>query len=149
MSVFFDTNVLVCAVDRALPAKRAVATDLLDRHVRAHSLVLSTQVLQEFYAVAVGRRLLEPADALEMAGALAQEAVVPSSGEFVVRALALAQRHLLSGWDGLIVQAAIDARCSILLSEDLAAGTRFGQLEVVNPFAPGDHDAAPQRRRRR
>lgn len=137
MSVFFDTNVLVYAVDRAHAARRSIARDLLERHVRAQSLVVSTQVLQEFYAVAIRRRLLEPADALEMVTSLARETVVPSSGEFVVRAIALAQRHRLSSWDGLIVQAALDARCRILLSEDLGAGTRYGELEVANPFAPG------------
>jgi predicted nucleic acid-binding protein len=141
MSVFFDTNVLVYAVDRSVPARRSVAIELLGRHVREHRLVVSTQVLQEFYAVATRRGLLAPADALEMVSGLAREPVVPSSGEFVVRALALAQRHRLSSWDALIVQAALDARCRVLLSEDLSAGTRFGELEVVNPFAPGVHDA--------
>lgn len=143
MSVFFDTSVLVYAVDRAHAGRRSIARDLLDRHVRAQSLVVSTQVLQEFYAVAIRRRLLEPADALEMVTALARETVVPSSGAFVVRAIALAQRHRLSSWDGLIVQAALDARCSVLLSEDLAAGTRYGQLEVVNPFAPTANESVP------
>jgi len=148
MSVFFDTNVLVYAVDRAQPAKRSVAMELLGRHVREHSLVVSTQVLQEFYAVAIRRKLLEPADALEMVAALARAPVVPSSGEFVVRAIALAQRHRLSSWDGLVVQAALDARCRILLSEDLGAGTRFGELEVWNPFAPGAHEPAAAATRR-
>jgi len=142
MSVFFDTNVLVYALDRTQPTKRSVAIELLGRHTREHSLVISTQVLQELYAVAIRRKLLEPADALEMVAALAREPVVPSSGEFVVRAIALAQQHRLSSWDALVVQAALDARCRVLLSEDLSPGMRFGELEVWNPFAPGVHDKA-------
>ena len=148
MSVFFDTNILVYAVDRSQQAKQAIAMDLVDRHVREHRLVISTQVLQEFYAVAIRRKLLEPGDALEMVTAFAREPVVPSSGEFVVRGLGFAQRHRLSPWDGLIVQAALDARCRLLLSEDLAAGTRFGDLEVVNPFDTQTREPAPVRRRR-
>ena len=48
MSVFFDTNILVYAVDRSQQAKQAIAMDLVDRHVREHRLVISTQLLQEF-----------------------------------------------------------------------------------------------------
>jgi predicted nucleic acid-binding protein len=149
MSAFFDTNVLVYAVDRSEPGRREVALDLLERHLRERSLVLSTQVLQEFYAVAIRRRLLEPADALGMVSAFAEETVVPSSAGFVVRGLALSQRHRLSPWDGLVVQAALDARCPILLTEELAAGTRFGELEVVNPFEPSVHEPPRSRRKRR
>jgi hypothetical protein len=38
-------------------------------------------------------------------------------------------------WDALIVQAALAAGCATLFSEDLQAGQRFGNLEVVNPFS--------------
>jgi len=144
--VFFDTNVLVYTVDRAQPARRSRAIDLLAQHVRERSLVLSTQVLQEFYAVAIRRQLMAPPDALEMVTVLAREPVVPSGGEFVVRAIALGQRHGLSSWDALIVQAALDAQCGALLSEDLGDGTRFGELQVVNPFAPTAHEAARRKR---
>jgi predicted nucleic acid-binding protein len=54
-----------------------------------------------------------------------------------------------ASWDGGVVQAALDARCRILLTEDLAAGTRFGELEVVNPFEPSVHEPAASRRKRR
>jgi predicted nucleic acid-binding protein len=46
----------------------------------------------------------------------------------------LADAHTLSWFDALIVQAAIDARCDTLYSEDMQNGRKFGGLEVVNPF---------------
>jgi predicted nucleic acid-binding protein len=46
----------------------------------------------------------------------------------------LAEANTLSWFDALIVQAAIDARCDTLYSEDLQHGRKFGGLEVVNPF---------------
>jgi hypothetical protein len=59
------------------------------------------------------------------------------------RGLELHQAHSLALWDGLIVQAALDSRCAILLSEDLQHGRRFGSLEVANPFlADAAHEAA-------
>jgi hypothetical protein len=42
-------------------------------------------------------------------------------------------------WDALIVQAALAARCTTLFTEDLQAGQRFGELEIVNPFDDAVH----------
>ena len=52
--------------------------------------------------------------------------------------------HSLSVWDGLIVQAALEAGCDALLTEDLQHGRRFGNLEIVNPFLAAAHE--PRRR---
>jgi len=63
----------------------------------------------------------------------------------------LHQHHSLAFWDALIVQAALDAGCDVLLTEDMQHGRRFGELEVRNPFiAPGAHEphAASYRARR-
>jgi len=135
--VFFDTNVLIYALDRSDPSKHARADALLAKHMAAHSMVVSTQVLQEMYVALVSKRHLAPADALLAVRAVATVTVMPSSGDFVLRALELAQQFRLSAWDALIVQAASEARCRVLLSEDLQAGMRFGEMEVVNPFEPG------------
>jgi predicted nucleic acid-binding protein len=51
---FVDTNVLVYAHDEDEPAKREIALHVLEEH--ADALVLSTQVLAEFY-VTVTRKL--------------------------------------------------------------------------------------------
>ncbi|MEX0805101.1 MAG: hypothetical protein WD688_17535 [Candidatus Binatia bacterium] len=57
-------------------------------------------------------------------------------GRFAVikNAIELQQRSQLSFWDAMIVQAAIEAGCDQLYSEDLNAGQRFGSLVIVNPF---------------
>jgi hypothetical protein len=39
-----------------------------------------------------------------------------------------------------VVQAALDAGCEVLFTEDLQAGQRFGDLEVVDPFADAAHE---------
>jgi len=86
---------------------------------------------------------VRPDVALTGLSALAKEKVVPANADFVLRSMAASQRHQLSIWDALILQAALDAGCDTLLSEDLQTGQRFGTLEVVNPFAPGTHDVPP------
>jgi predicted nucleic acid-binding protein len=159
MRAFFDTNVIVYAYDANAGSKRERAIALIEAHVRAATLVLSTQVLVEAYNVFLRATLLEKDAALAVVEDLAEESVVATDAALVLRALHLAQRQRLSHWDGLIVQAAMDARCSVLFSEDLQAGTRYGELEVVNPFAdtareaPSKHAAgqraAPVRKARR
>jgi predicted nucleic acid-binding protein len=146
MSAFFDTNVLVYLVDASEPSKHAVAVELVTSHQLDRSLVISTQVLQELYGTLSRRRLLAPADAEEMIATLAQERVVPSSAGFVVRAVGLATRYGISLWDALVVQAAIESECEVLLSEDLQDGMRFGGLRVVNPFALRAHEPAEPER---
>lgn len=137
MRRFFDTNVLVYSRDPDDAARRAVARTLIEEAIEAESFVVSTQVLCEFYATAVRRRLLGPAQALDLVRFWGALDTVPHTAELVTRGLELHQAHSLSIWDGLIVQAAIDARCGVLLSEDLQHGRRFGDLEVANPFLSG------------
>jgi predicted nucleic acid-binding protein len=131
---FFDTNILVYSRDPDETAKRALARALIEEAIEGEDFVISTQVLVEFYATAVRRRLLGRSQALDLVRFWAGHDTVPHTPELVTRGLELHQAHSLSIWDGLIVQAALDARCAVLLSEDLQHGRRFGELEVVNPF---------------
>ena len=61
--------------------------------------------------------------------------VVDNTPRLLVAAAALQQRTQISFWDALVVQAAIEAGCDRLYSEDLNAGQKFGSLVVLNPFA--------------
>ena len=149
MSCFFDTNVLVYVFDRAEPLKQARAQDLVTEHMSARDMVLSAQVLQELYVTLTRKKQLGAADALEVVTTFAQERIVPASADGVLRGLALSQQRQLSAWDALIVQAALDAGCTTLFSEDFQAGARFDDLVVVNPFALQAHEPAPKLANRR
>lgn len=49
-------------------------------------------------------------------------------------ALKLSRDSALSFYDALIVAAAADAGCTVLLTEDLQHGRKFGGVTVQNPF---------------
>lgn len=132
--LFFDTNVLVYTQDAHAPGKQAAARALVERAIGAGEFTISTQVMQEFYAVVARKRLLSPAQATAMVQAWAENEVVSSTPELLLRAFALQQASQVSVWDALIVQAALDAGCSTLYSEDLQHGMQYGGLAVVNPF---------------
>ena len=46
----------------------------------------------------------------------------------------LARLHQLSFWDALIIRAALQANCRVLLSEDMQDDRRIDGLRIVNPF---------------
>lgn len=134
MRSFVDTNVLVYAVDRAEPAKGRAAASLLQE--RANDLVLSAQVLSEFYAVAT-RRLDEPlseADAAAFVDDLDRLPIVSVDVDLVRDGIRQSREGRLSYWDGLILAAARRASCEVVLTEDLAHGTVIGGVRIENPF---------------
>ncbi len=135
MKAFVDTNVLVYAVDRADPARRARAREVLAIGADG-GLVVSAQVLAEFLVVT--RRLavpVAPAVARELARTIAGAAeVIAQSSELVLAASERAEREQLSLWDAMIVQAAVDAGCDVLLTEDLQHGREHDGLVVRDPF---------------
>lgn len=137
---FVDTNVLVYAYDASAPGKRQTAQALLDRLWASERGVLSTQVLQEF-CVALRRRAGRPLSAEQtgkiIQGYLSWEIVVNTSAS-VVHALALESRYHISFWDALILQAAESSGATVLYSEDLSSGQKYGSVRVVDPFATSD-----------
>ena len=131
---FVDTNVLVYLFDSDSPHKQALAQELLD--AEADNVVLSTQVLGEFY-VTVTRKLanpLGPATARQAMDELCAFQVQPLRTELVRAAARRSESSKLSYWDALIVETAIDAGATVLLTEDLQHGQVFDHLRIVNPF---------------
>ena len=131
---FVDTNVLVYLFDGDAPAKRRRARTLIA--ALGPSMVISTQVLQEFY-VSVTRKLekpLAPADAEAALRDLAALDVVVVDVPIIHAAVTLSRRHQLSLWDSLIVESAKARGCARLFSEDLQHGQAFGGIRVENPF---------------
>lgn len=131
---FVDTNVLVYAFDDDSPDKQKTARRLLDD--KADQLVLSAQVLGEFY-VTVTRKLARPlpanraVEALDALCAFPVRGLAPTLVRSVARRSASSQ---VSYWDALIIESALDAGATVLLTEDLQHGQRFEALRVVNPF---------------
>ena len=135
-SVFFDTNVLVYLYDTDSPQKQDKAKALLEEHGGSGKAFLSTQVLQEFY-VNVSRkfvRQLSHEEALQATENLSRLPVVQVDVSLILRAISLGKQLQVSFWDSLIIQAALNARCQRLLTEDLQHGRVIGDLRIENPF---------------
>src|SRR5687768_3997281 len=135
---FFDTNVFLYAHDHDEPAKRAVAVQLIAEHVIADEIVVSAQVLQEFYVNATKklRRPIASQAAVEAVRQMAVLPVIPISSPLVLEAIAASSRFGISYWDALIVETARAAGCDRVLSEDLQDGRDYDGVRVENPFTP-------------
>ena len=133
---FVDTNILVYAHDAGAGEKHARARALVERLWHDGTGVISTQVLQEL-VVNLRRKAKRPVDARTareiVTDYLAWEVRV-NTGESILEALEIEERHGLSFWEALIVHAAERAGAAVLYSEDLADGRRYGSVQVVNPL---------------
>lgn len=133
--VFFDTNILVYAEDASASAKRDRSRQLLLTAVAANNGVVSTQVLMEFYNVAVRRLKMQPELALQRTRFYSQLHVVVPDVPLVLAALELSQLGFVSHWDALVVCAANAAECQLLYTEGLQDGRSIGGVRVVHPFS--------------
>jgi predicted nucleic acid-binding protein len=132
--VFVDTNLLAYQFDASEPDKQKRARDVLS--TTDHTLVISTQVLLELFVV-ITRKLDPPLPhqaAAQVVEDLSRLWVVSTDSRLVQRAVATSGRHHRSIWDSLIVEAAADAGCDVVWTEDLATGSTIRGVTVVNPL---------------
>ncbi|MFN9281835.1 MAG: PIN domain-containing protein [Betaproteobacteria bacterium] len=134
-TVFVDTNVLLYAQDDRAPSKQQSAQAWLTHCWNHRSGRLSTQVLNEFY---VNLRKAAPGMSVDAARDLVRRyrAWQPWAvdEQTVDRAWGLQDRFSFSYWDALMVAAAHQLGCIVLLTEDLQHGLVVDRLEIVNPF---------------
>jgi predicted nucleic acid-binding protein len=131
---FFDTNVLIYADDKAAPAKQSCALALVAEHRRAGTGVVSMQVLQEYF-VSVTRKLrVDAAIARRKVELLAEFDVAAPEVADILAAIDLHRLHGFSFWDALVVRAATQSGCTVLLSEDMQDLREIDGLRIVNPF---------------
>ena len=134
---FLDTNIFVYSFDAGNTHKAKQATNLIREAVTTRMGIVSYQVVQEFFNVAL-RRFGHPmtqADAEQYLGTVFRPLLaVHSSVALCQEALALFHRYRLGWYDSLLVAAAQAGECEVLYSEDFQAGQKFGKLLVENPF---------------
>ena len=142
MVYLLDTNVLVYAFDKAEPEKGAIARRLIHDLGAQGNLVLSTQVLQEFYVAVtkVGKSILPRGDAEEIVHDFAEFPLIQVDRTIVFLAMKRHQAGAFSFWDSLIVEAALRSGCAQLLTEDMQDGVTIDSLTIRNPFVA----AAPE-----
>jgi predicted nucleic acid-binding protein len=131
---FVDTNVLVYANDRTGGEKPAMASALIMRLLESGTGVLSLQVLSEFYSTATRKLGITSEQAEAVIADFAIWPIHRPTHASLLSACRLCRRYRISWWDALLVQSAIEMEASVIWSEDLKDGQRFGSVTVRNPF---------------
>lgn len=135
---FLDTNIFVYSFDASSPKKAAQAKKLIRGAIETRGGIVSYQVVQEFFNVAL-RRFSKP-----MSGGDAEQYLsttfrpllaVHSSQALYGEALRIGARFRLPWYDSLIVASAIEGQCDVLYSEDFQDGQQIGSVTISDPFA--------------
>jgi predicted nucleic acid-binding protein len=134
---FLDTNIFVYSFDPNLPKKAAQAAKLIRKGIETRSGIVSYQVVQEFFNVAL-RRFAKPMSSADAEQYLATTfrplLAVHSSPALYGEALRILGRFRLAWYDSLIVASAIEGQCDVLYSEDFQDGQKMGGVTISNPF---------------
>jgi len=134
---FLDTNIFAYSFDKGAASKLRRAQQLILQGITTRKGVVSYQVVQEFFNLAL-RKFAQPMSAAEaeqyLHAVFRPLLAVQSSQALFSQALRLQENHRLSWYDSLIVAAATESQCTVLYSEDMQHGQRFGELQIKNPF---------------
>jgi predicted nucleic acid-binding protein len=141
--VALDSNILVylAGVSRtaADDAKVDRTRGIIKRLSVTASVVAPAQTLGELFVV-MRRSGASPEEAREVLLEFAEAfGTAATEARTALTATDLAVDHKLQFWDALILTAAADAGCSLLLSEDMRDGFVTRGMAISNPFADPLH----------
>ena len=132
--VFIDTNILVYMQSGMNETKMKISRQLFEQSASDNRIVISTQVLQEFY-VAMTRKLgHDPIPIKNLLALFSDFEIVTITTSIIFDAIDTTIINQLSFWDSLIICSASAGKCKIIYSEDLNHGQVIRGVEVVNPF---------------
>jgi predicted nucleic acid-binding protein len=140
LRVALDTNIVVYAEglerEPADQLKIVQSRALIEAvALSGEDLVVPAQALAELHQVLVRRAGLSPAAASVAARRVGDLCSIAATTASVLEAaFAIARDHAFQIYDAIILAAAAEARCDLLLTEDLHDGFVWSSVTVTNPF---------------
>lgn len=132
--VFIDTNILVYMQSGLDPSKTKISRQLFETCASQNLIVLSTQILQEFYVTMTRKLGHDPVTIKKLLSLFTDFEIIMNTPGNIFEAIDISVLHQLSFRDSLICSAAISGNCKYIYSEDLHHGLVIRGVEVVNPF---------------
>lgn len=131
---FLDTNILCYLYDSRDMTKQNLAQKIFNDLLTSYNIQISTQVLQEFCNVCLNKIHIPNDKVQDYIKLLSQLPVHLNNSGTISTALTISKETQFSFWDSLILSAAEESKCTILLSEDLNDGQIVHGVKIVNPF---------------
>lgn len=140
MRVALDTNVLAYAEGVNGADLKRKALEIIEK-LPEDAVRLPVQTLGELFNVLVRKAGRAPTKARQaILGWQDAFPLVETSAEVMISAVDLATDHQLSIWDAVVLSAAAEAGCRLLLSEDLQESFTWKGVTVTNPFSTPKHE---------
>ncbi len=139
MRIALDTNLLAYAAGVNGAERQRVALELLGKLSESETF-LPVQALAELFRVLVGKAKISPR--LARTTILRYRDTYPqieTSSSVFLSAMDLAVDHKIGIWDAIMLAAAAEAGCRILLSEGMQDGFTWSGVTVADPFASVRH----------
>ena len=134
--IALDTNLLAYAEGVNGEERRRIALAILQDQPQG-TLMIPVQALGELFVVLTrkaGRAAAEARDAV--LGWSDSYPLIETTPDVMIEAMELATTHRLAFWDSIMLAAAAQAGCRLLLSEDMQHGFTWRGVTIRNPFAP-------------
>jgi predicted nucleic acid-binding protein len=133
--VFLDTNILLYAKIDDGSQKHSKCRDLLTVILVGSEIIVSAQVLNEYYVNALKKNEAPAAIQNTVRQFIDDFEIVPLTKELIPETYRIHNRYQFSYWDSNIVAAALAGGCTILYTEDLQDGQIIDNtLTVINPM---------------
>ncbi len=134
--IFLDTNIILYQFSSDIQ-KKNMSVDILDKAMQSSSYTISYQVIQEFSNVALNK--IKGYFSINELKTYIKDILVPlckfyPDPNFYLNSLKIKEKYKFSYYDSLIINAALELKCSKLFSEDLKANQKIEKLEIINPY---------------
>ena len=140
MRLAVDTNILAYAAGVNGSERKNAALAIVSR-LPASDTFLPVQVLGELFRVLVRKAGFRPAQArITIIRLMDSFPLIETNPSILLAATDLTVDHGIGIWDAVILAAAAEAGCRLLLSEDLQDGFTWRGVTVVNPFGAKKHE---------
>ena len=132
--IFIDTNVLIYSQNTKEAEKQSICRKVLSNIADNSLIVISTQVMQEYYNVATLKMGIEKLLAKRTVQMFDVYEIVTIQPSIIFKAMDIHVLNQLSFWDSLIISAAKSANCMMLLTEDMNDGQVIEGVKIQSPF---------------
>ena len=133
--VFIDSNIFIYAYTGDDESKHSIACNLLRDNVLNNEIVLSVQILNEFYSVMARYKYAHHEIKFCLNEIIEQVKVMPLELETIKKCIFVKEKYCYSWWDSLVLSSALENDCTILYSEDMQCNQVIeNKLKIVNPF---------------
>jgi predicted nucleic acid-binding protein len=139
VKVALDSNILVYGEGANGMSMKTATLKVLGELRQTNSLIAPVQALGELFAVLRRKAGYSPAQARRAILDWRNVATVIDTTDSILLAAADLAQNQFSIWDAVIVCAAAEAGCQLLLSEDMQDGFAWQRVTIANPFAKTLH----------